>query len=264
MELWEQALKLAPGRKEISTILAKARKESAVEGKMDQGYSSRFDLSYDHDVDVSFALSILELLETAASAVNSELDHYPRARVPVSIYKRNDYRIVTDSPDWSGGLYDGKIRLPFGAARELTPVMRAALFHEYAHVVVFDLTHGNCPLWLNEGIAEMFGRSQDNHPLTELEHALQSGAIADFKKLEKSFSGLSKSEAILAYQQSYSMVNYLATTFGWHRIKRILLETGNGASIDNAIATALADYNLTYDGLIGEWRDHIARSSREK
>ena len=53
VELWEQALKLAPDRKEISTLLAKARKEIAVEAGMDRGHSSRFNLTYDPDVDLS-------------------------------------------------------------------------------------------------------------------------------------------------------------------------------------------------------------------
>ena len=264
VELWELALKLAPGRREILDILSKAHKETAVEASMDQGHSSRFDLSYDPDVDTAFALAVLGVLEAAASTVNGELDHYPQPRVPVGIYKRGDYKTVTDSPDWSGGVYDGKIRLPFGAAKEITPAIRAILYHEYAHVVVFDLTRGNCPLWLNEGIAEVFGRTQYSRPLTELEHAVRKGAAADFRKLEKSFSGLSTADAVLAYQQSYSMVDYLVSTYGWHRVKRILVGLGNGLNAESAIAAALCDYNQTYDGIIAEWRERIVGSSTEK
>ena len=264
VDLWEQALKLAPGRREILDILSRARKETAVEASMDQGHSSRFDLSYDPDVDTAFALAVLGVLEAAANTVNSELDHYPQARVPVGIYKRGDYKTVTDSPDWSGGVYDGKIRLPFGAAKEVTPAIRAVLYHEYAHVVVFDLTRGNCPLWLNEGIAEVFGRSQNDHPMVELEHAVHKGVTTDFRKLEKSFSGLSGAEAALAYQQSYSMVDYLVSTYGWHRVKQILVGLGNGLDAESAIAAALGDYNQTYDGIIGEWRDHVVGNSAAK
>ncbi|KAB0666599.1 hypothetical protein F6V25_04060 [Oryzomonas japonica] len=264
VELWELALKRAPGRKEILDVLSKARKETAVEASMDQGHSSRFDLSYDPDVDTAFALTVLDVLEAAANTVNSELDHFPEARVPVGIYKRGDYQTVTDSPDWSGGVYDGKIRLPFGSAKEINPALRAVLYHEYAHVVVFELTRGNCPLWLNEGIAEVFGRTQYNRPLIELEHAVRKGVVTDFRKLEKSFSGLASADAILAYQQSYSMVDYLVTTYGWHRVKQILVGLGNGLNTEMAITAALADYNLTYDGIIREWRERLVGDSTEK
>ena len=114
LELWEQALKLSPGRKEIVELLAKSRKENNVESRMDRGHSSRFDLTYDPGVDTGFALAILDVLESAANTVGAELGLFPEARVPVGIYKRADYKTVTDSPDWSGGFYDGKIRLPFG------------------------------------------------------------------------------------------------------------------------------------------------------
>lgn len=259
IESWERALKLSPGRKEIIDILAKSRKETAVESSMDRGHSSRFDLTFDPGVDTSFALAILDVLESAANQIGAELGLFPEARVPVAIYKRNDFKTVTDSPDWSGGFYDGKIRLPFGSLKEITPAMRGILFHEYAHVVVFELTRGNCPLWLNEGIAEMFGRMQHNRPMPEFGRAARKGTLADFRKLESGFSSLSSGDAALAYQQSYALVNYMVTRFGWHRIKQILAGLGGGMTFEGAVTEALKDYNLGYDGLVKEWRETVEK-----
>jgi tetratricopeptide (TPR) repeat protein len=259
IELWEQALKLSPGRKEIIELLAKSRRENAVESGMDRGHSSRFDLTYDPDVDTTFALAILDVLESAANLVGAELGLFPEARVPVGIYKRADYKTVTDSPDWSGGFYDGKIRLPFGAMKEISPAMRGVLFHEYAHVVVYELTRGNCPLWLNEGIAEVFGRMQYNRSMTELGLAVRAGTLIDFKKLEANFSGLSPSAVALAYQQSYSLVNYMVTRYGWHRITQILSDQGRGLSFDATVSAALKDYNVNYDVLVREWRASVVQ-----
>jgi tetratricopeptide (TPR) repeat protein len=259
MEMWEQALKLSPDRPELINLIKKARKETAVEANMDRGNSSRFNLTYDPGVNTSLALAILDVLESASNQVGAELGHFPEARVPVAIYKRADYKDVTDSPDWSGGVYDGTIRLPFGALSEITLPMRAILFHEYAHVVVFDLTRGNCPVWLNEGIAEMFGRRQFSHPSSEQVHAAIKGTAVDFRKLEGSFSGLSSKEAAGAYEQSYSMVNYLVTAYGWHRVNAILTALGKGMNISKVIASALQDYSLSYDGLIKEWSESLQR-----
>ena len=264
MELWEQALKLSPGRKEIAEILARAQKETVVEGRMDQGHSSRFDLTYDPGVDTAFALAVLDVLEGAANLVGAELGHFPEPRVPVAIYKRDDFKTLTDSPDWAGGVYDGKIRLPFGAMKVITPVMRGVLYHEYTHVVVFDLTRGNCPLWLNEGIAEMFGRMQYNQPMGELGRAARKDAFVDFRKLEAGFSGLPVAEATLAYQQSYAMVNYIVTTYGWHRVNQMLAGLGNGMNTEEAIASALKDFSLTYDGLILEWKKYMEQGVAAK
>lgn len=259
VELWQQALKLAPGRTEISELLKKARTEIAVESRMDRGHSSRFDLTYDPDVNSSFALAILDVLESAANQVGSELGLFPEARVPVVIYTRADYKTVTDSPDWSGGFYDGTIRLPFGALTEISPALRGVLFHEYAHVVVYELTRGNCPLWLNEGIAEMFARQQYNRPMAAFGRAARAGKFADFRSLESGFGALSSADAGLAYQQSYALVNFMVTSYGWHRIKQILAGLGQGMDFDAAVSLALKGYNLNYDRLLQEWRTSVER-----
>lgn len=264
VELWELALKRSPGRKEIVELLAKSRREMSVESSMDRGHSSHFDLTYDPGVDTAFALDVLDVLESAANLVGAELGHFPEARVPVGIYKRDDFKTVTDSPDWAGGFYDGKIRLPFGVLKEITPLMRGVLFHEYTHVVIFDLTRGNCPLWLNEGIAEMFGRQQFNRPMAEFGRAARKKAFTDFRKLESGFNSFSTADAGLAYQQSYALVNYLVTTYGWHRIKQLLVALGQGMTIDEAIVLTLKDYSLDYDGVVAEWRASVEREMTGK
>ena len=264
VELWEQALKLAPERKEIGEILSRSRREMTVESGMDHGHSSRFDLTYDSGVDRAFALAVLDVLENAANQVGAELGYFPRPRVPVAIYRRADFKVVTDSPEWSGGAYDGTIRLPFGALKEITPQLRAVLHHEYAHVVVLELTRGNCPYWLNEGVAEMFGRKQYSRQMTELDSAARKKSFTDFRKLESGFGTLSAPEANLAYQQSYSLVNYLVTTYGWHRVTRILTGLGNGLNLNDALAEAFRDYSLSYDGLLREWREFIERGLAAK
>ncbi|MDA8428013.1 MAG: peptidase MA family metallohydrolase [Geobacteraceae bacterium] len=260
IELWEQALKLAPGRKDISDQLARAHKEMAVEDRMDQGHSSRFNLTYDPDVSSTLAQAVLDVLEEAYNQVGADMGSFPDARIPVVIYKRSDFQSVTDSPDWSGGLYDGTIRLPFGTMENISAPMRGILFHEYAHVVVFELTHGNCPTWLNEGIAEMFGRSQYARSMPE-NHAARFAATTDVRKLEKGFGGFASKDALMAYQQSYSLVNYLVNTYGWPRVTQILTDLGNGMNMDEAVSATLKSYDVDYNGLVKEWRQSVARST---
>lgn len=255
IKIWEQALALSPGNHLISGVLEKHRRETAVEEGMDRNLSSRFNLTYDPGVDSSFAQAVLDVLENAANQVGADLGHFPEARIPVAIYKRADYKTVTDSPDWSGGVYDGTIRLPFGASGELTPQLKAVLYHEYAHVVVFDLSRGNCPVWLNEGIAESFGRRQFEMPAAHsAARMLTRDTAIDFIRLEQGFSSLTGSEVMLAYEQSYSIVNYLATTYGWHRITDLLTRLGKGKNFRAAVAEVLGDYSITYESLITEWR----------
>lgn len=255
---WEKAAALAPSDPFFGGLLERMRREQAVETRMERGHSSRFVVSYDsEEVKTGIALEVLDVLETAYNSVGTDLGHFPEARVPVILYTKRDYREVTRSPDWSGGLYDGKIRLPIGGLAEIAPELRATLRHEYTHAVVRELTRGNCPVWLNEGIAELQGRQELNTPLKELARAVRTGEYLPFRKLEMGFASLGTREVLLAYEQSYALVNFMVSSYGWHRVKGILTNLGEGLTVGEAISSALSDLSMDYDGVVGEWQAHM-------
>lgn len=260
LQYWEKAAALAPSDPFFGGLLERMRREQAVEARMERGHSSRFIVSYDVDeVKTGIALEVLNALETAYNSVGTDLGHFPEARVPVILYTKRDYREVTRSPDWSGGLYDGKIRLPIGGLAEITPELRATLRHEYTHAVVRELTRGNCPVWLNEGIAELQGRQELNTALVELGRVVKTGEYLPFRHLEKGFAPLGTPEVRLAYEQSYALVNFMVSAYGWHRVRTILINLGEGMAIEAAIVGALADLGLDYEGILGEWRAYMMR-----
>jgi hypothetical protein len=240
-------------------MAAKARRELAVESRMERGYSSMFVISYDEGTRSELADTVLDAMEAAYNRVGYDLSHYPVTRIPVILYTRRDFRSVTSGPDWSGGLYDGKVRLPIGGAPEITPMLRGVLFHEFTHVVVGELTKGNCPTWLNEGLAEVEGRREFSPPVTELETAARTGEFIPFKSLEKSLSALDTKKAALAYQQSYSLVSFMVSAYGMHKVREILVNLGSGMGSEVAIAGAFADYRLDFDGIVQEWRAHMRK-----
>jgi len=259
LEMWDKALTLDPANAAVRDLADKTRRELALEPRMDRGYSSRFALTYDTEFKSKLAGEILDVLETAYNRVGTDLGYFPEARVQVLLYTKKDYRALTDSPDWSGGLYDGKIRIPIGGATQLTPLLRSVLVHEYTHVVVFELAKGNCPTWLNEGLAELEGRKELNPPMAELGRAAKQGSFIPFTSLEGPFSSLSGRQVSLAYQQSYSLANYMAASYGLHKVQEILRLVGAGISIAEAIRQGLADYGLDYPGLVEEWRRYMAK-----
>ncbi len=259
LEAWEKALLLEPGRKSISEMTAKVRREMAVESRMNKGYRSMFVISYDEGTRSDLADAVLEALEDAYNRVGSDLSYYSATHVPVILYTRKDYRSVTAGPEWSGGLYDGKVRLPIGGTKEITPILRGVLFHEYTHLVVGELTKGNCPVWLNEGLAEVEGRKEYNPPTPELEKGAKTGGLLPFSTLEKSMLSMAAKDAALAYQQSYSMVRFMISAYGLHKVREILVNLGSGMRIETAIAKAFADYGLNYEGLVHEWQESIQK-----
>ena len=254
VEFLEKAVALKADFHAATEMLAKLKREISVEKSMDRGYSSKFVISYDAEMKSPLAGDILSTLEDAYSDVGRDLSTFPTGRITVILYTRKDYKSVTAGPDWSGGLYDGKIRLPVGGAQELNDQLKSVLFHEYTHVVVQEITHGNCPTWLNEGLAELEGRKIYSHPLVDLERAAARGAFIPFAKMESGFTALSSKEAALSYQQSYSLVNFMVNSYGWPKVTEILLNLGSGMTSAAAIKKAMADFGLDFDGVIEEWR----------
>jgi len=259
IEAWDRALTIEPGNKPISDMATKARRELAVESRMEKGYSSMFVISYDEGTQSELADAVLDAMEAAYNRVGYDFSYYPETHIPVILYTRKDYRSVTAGPEWSGGLYDGKVRLPIGGAHEITPMLRGVLFHEYTHVVVGELTKGNCPTWLNEGLAEVEGRKEFSPPVAELETAAKTGDFIPFKALEKSLSTLETKKIALAYQQSYSLVSFMISSYGMHKVRDILVNLGAGMGSEAAIAGAFADYRLDFDGILQEWRAHMRK-----
>jgi tetratricopeptide (TPR) repeat protein len=255
VELWERALAIDPADEKLRLLVDKTRRERIIEDTMTKGYSGRFNLSYDVATQSAFADEILHILEEAYNYVGNLLNQYPEARVPVLIYTKKSFRDLVKGPEWSGGVYDGKIRLPIGGISQLTPAVRAVLFHEYAHVVVFELTRGNCPMWLNEGIAEYVSRAQQDSSATTPGYAVHpAGKVLTIEQLEKQFTGLSTSDAAIAYDQSHSLVSHLVTAYGWHKVNDLLRALGTGLKTEAAFAKAFEDYSLTYPAIIAEWR----------
>jgi len=254
LELLEKAVALKPDFSVAQEMIEKLKRELTVENRMDRDYSSKFVISYDADMKSHLANDILSTLEDAYSNVGRDLSTFPTGRITVILYTKKDYKSVTAGPDWSGGLYDGKIRLPIGGAQELTDQLKSVLFHEYTHVVVQEITHGNCPTWLNEGLAELEGRKIFNHPLIGHGKSSKNETFIPFAKLESGFTSLGSKEAAVSYEQSFSLVNFMVNSYGWPKVTEILLNLGAGLNSSAAIKKAMADFGLDFDGVVEEWR----------
>jgi len=251
---WRSALALEPENPQVKELAEKATRELAVESHMDKGYSSMFDLTYDAELPQGLAAEVMDALESAYSTVGADLETFPRTRIPVILYTRSDYRSVTEGPDWSGGLYDGKIRLPVGGTAHLTPQLRAVLFHEYTHVLVHEVARGRVPTWFNEGLAEVEGRREFSPPLGALARARRADALLGKEALSGSFTTLPTEKVLLAYQQSYSLVQFMVYRYGWYSVRQILQVLGEREPMETAVSKALSDWSLDLPGVLREWQ----------
>jgi len=241
----------AEGPKEL---LYKAERGVKAEDEFTKGSTSHFTAQFEAKTDKAIAEKILALLEQAYSDVNLDLAHFPTGKTIVILHEGKAFNEAAQSPDCSGGVNDGKIRLPIGGIKDVSAQLKAVIYHDYSHVVVRSMTGGKmAPTWLNEGIAEYEGGRFSERTMKELTRAAKEGRLVPVKRLESSFSGLSDKELPLAYLQSYSLVKYIIDRFGFHAVRDTLDNIGRGDNIETAINKALDPFELDYTSLLKEW-----------
>lgn len=251
---WKKGIGLYPEDKTIKELLEKAEREAKAEEGFAKDDTYHFTVQYDAEIDEALGGIVLDILEEAYSDINLDLAHYPEGNTVVILYAKKTFKEATLSPDWSGGLYDGKIRLPIGGLKDTNPELKAVLYHEYTHVAVRSMAKGkNIPTWLNEGIAEYEGARFVVRHMKELSRAATEGKLIPVKRLEGDFSDLSSKESSLAYLQSSSIVKYIIDKFGLHAVRSLLENIGRGEKTEDAVNKALEVYGLDYDGLVAEW-----------
>jgi hypothetical protein len=194
---------------------------------------------------------VLRILEDAYAEVGRALSYYPDGEIQVILYSGQQFQEVTDAPGWSGGIYDGKIRIPIGGIEQTTPGLRRTLYHEYTHAVVRAITP-RVPTWLNEGLAQYFeGREIDVRQKEMMRRIAQEGKLPPLSNLEGSFMGLGGDQAVFAYLFSLSSVRYMIDSFGMYRVKGVLEELAAGADTGKAISNSIA---LSYEEFDNSWK----------
>lgn len=240
---------------EVSLLLQKVEREWQVEQEMEQESRGNFQLSFVDGVSSdSLSKDILAVLEEAYNELGSELDYYPEVRVPVLLYTRSEYAGLTGSPDWSGGVYDGKIRLPVANMHHMTDPLKALLYHEYMHVIVHYMVNRHVPVWLNEGLAEFAGRRIFSPGLVDLSRDEYQKQLLDWSELSRSFQSLDTAQALIAYEQSYSMVNHMIDNYGLFKMAELLKQIGKAGDWQASVAFVYEDYGLDWPAILREWQ----------
>ncbi len=124
------------------------------------------------------------------------------------------------------------------------------LAHEITHLMVDYITAGNCPRWLNEGIAQYYEYALTGYELASLDSSISS--IYTLQELEAGFDDLPDWE--LAYWQSLDIVKYLAGRFGQDSLIRLLGEMGRGKAFAHALKSV---YGISEEELELGWRTEI-------
>ena len=250
---WKKALELDPSRQELAKRLEQVTQELPVESNLERLPQAYFDFRYASTLESPVSYEIRDALLQARKVVGGDFALWPSYKLVVLLYSDEDFRALRkEKPEWVAGEFDGKIRVPVPEGEVNLAAMKTILFHEYTHALVHDLTGGQCPTWLNEGLAEYEGRRHMVGALSTLTHAMENNGLVPWARLDDSFGlSLTAEQVRLAYEQSYSILRYLVERYGFWRIRRVLRDLSQGMALDAALAQ---EFHIKVARLEDTWR----------
>ena len=259
IENWKHAQELHPSET-VANYLAKAEREAGVEGKFSEREGTHFLLRYEgRETGFQFASELLSDLDRQYIDLQRDLGFPPDITITVIIYTEKEFFDVTQAPSWADGLNDGKIRVPVRDLSGVTPRLEAVLRHEMAHSFVHALTHGRCPTWLNEGIAQMEEPRNASDFAVPLAQLFRDGRAAPLRYLEGSFTGLSPAQAQLAYAESLAATEYLRSNYGMLALRRMLELLNDGEAPEAALNHAVHVNYAELESAVGTYLANGAR-----
>ena len=238
---YESALKYAPGDAEIARTLDEWRKDAGIHGSFDELRYERFRILFEGHDERSLAIDATRVFNSAFFRIAGRLGEYPSGTIVAVLYTEQQFRDVTRAPKWSGGAYDGRIRMPVAGAAQQPELFEKVLTHELTHAVIAGIAPTGVPAWLNEGLAQYFDGTDANGAKRRM-RAL--GRAIPLKHLEGGFGGLGAADAQVAYDESLLAVSLIAERpgFGW---TRLLHQLEDGGSVEDA----LRSFGFSYEDL---------------
>ncbi len=183
---------------------------------------------------------VAEASEKHYDGASRLLNYYPKKKTTVVIYDdaaelMKNSNLKQGKPPM-GVYYASTIQIlsprqwiPENADMREVFINEGPMVHEFAHLLVDDLTRGNYPLWFTEGVAlyqEYIHTGYEWGKDMEYE-----GAPYDVEELTKNFHGL---DEMLAYKRSFEMMKSMVENKGEEDLNKVLRELGKGERFDKA------------------------------
>jgi len=198
------------------------------------------------------------LMDTAqAGLVNLEKNTGASLSRPVSIYIYNTaddmQGAMIFAQDWTGGAtYPPYSTIVIGINSSNLDWGEGALVHELTHMVNYQMTanpYNDLPTWLDEGLAMYSEGPLDSTFKVSLITALAQDSFFTVRSMSSPFS-TDAALSYLEYAQSYSLIDFLISTYGEAKMAALLATFHQGSTFDDALMKV---YGFNMDGLYDLW-----------
>ena len=225
-------------------------------------YWGRFMISFDARDPVIRVQELVRAIARAEARITEVVGFFPeRLRVVIC---RSAAELPADGtgpshlPGWIGGSFDGTVRVLSDPLNDGTPhSLYVFLTHEMVHAALAAANGPPLPSWLEEGLAVHMSQELPGAYRAALAAALRQHRTVPLEQLEAPFSGLPAGLVPLAYAQSSSVVDFLASRMGPDRFRTLIQKAKRKGA-----QTMLKGESLTTSLLEQDWRRWAARQLR--
>jgi hypothetical protein len=212
-----------------------------------------FRVRYEGGMNEALGMAVIRELEAAHRDYTRVLGFKPPDTITVVLQLAEKPR-ESQIPGWAEGLNDGNIRVPVLGVEGMNRRLAGVLRHELAHSFVTARTGGNCPTWLQEGVAQWLQGGSPEREDRSVAALHSTRRLHPLLTLEVPFQQLSQDDVEPAYAESLSAVAHIIRLRGTAGLSRLLAALGDGHPSDEALPIAL---RLSYPEFQKSWEAHL-------
>jgi len=214
---------------------------------------------YWYQGDEPFAQELMATAQEALVRLTEDTGAYLEKPVKAYIYAsaRHLQGSLIYPQEWTGGVaFTRHGIIAIGIAPDKLDWGKRAMTHELTHLVIHQVIfnpYNDLPNWLDEGVAMYNEGVLSPQFATRLNKAIAEDSLISVRSLSSPFSAHAE-QSILAYGQSYSLVEFLINNYGSDKMLKLLNTFRQGSSYDGALGKV---YGFDMDGLDTRWRDYV-------
>lgn len=239
LDYWKQSLALRPDDA-LARFYSKVEREAAADQSAQKLYGLRVVLRYEgENVRPDVAQGMVAVLDEEFTRISSQLGCPAEERIVAIVQSRAAYLKSTDAAEWSGGQYDGRIRVSLPESGAVGSETRRALSHEIVHACLTNISN-HWPAWLHEGLAQkLSGDTLSPAAAAALHQAAAEHSLPRLENIGQSWSRMSTQHARLAYNLALAAVDTIFERYANYGIRNILNNPGQLPAITADLDRAL-------------------------
>ena len=225
LDYCKQSLELRPNPT-LAQFCATVEREGAGDRSGEKLYGTRVLLRYEGEkLPADVARTAVVMVDSEFTRISAQLGCPAEERLVVIVQSRDAYLKSTGAAEWSGGLYNGRIRISLADGQSIGSLMRRELAHEIVHACLTNIPSGASPwpAWLQEGMAQKFsGDVLPQEARAELRRLAEGHQIPKLESLAQNWSRLNAGNARIAYSLALAAVDQLFESYANYGIRNVL------------------------------------------